>query len=193
MGLFDFFAGSSTLYFPGCVLFKKYKEHFELYQKILMKIGVKFSIFDNYVCCGIEALEAGYESEARKLARQNFEIFKNSEIKEVVTTSPECYYMFLKKYPEFLFDWNIGVENVWNLIAEKLEAKPRLIKKKAFEVVTFHDNCYLGRGCWIFSAPRQILELLGYQIREMEDFRENSLCCGSCGGLSRANPELAKK
>lgn len=193
MGLFDWFAGSSTLYYPGCVLFKKYKEHFELYQEVLMKMGIRFNILDEYVCCGIEALEAGYDAESRKLARRNFEILRNAEVREIITTSPECYKMFVYDYPEILFDWDIKVLNIWDLIVESLEKKSWLIKNKAYETITFHDNCYLGRGCWIFSAPRRILELLGYEIKEMEDFRENSLCCGSCGGLSRVNSELSGK
>jgi len=193
MGLFNFFAESRTLYYPGEVLFEKYKEHFELYQEIFMKLGMKFNILNNYLSCGLEVLEAGYEGEARKLARRNFEIFKNAEVKEIITTSPECYKMFVQDYPEILFDWDIKVLNVWDMIIGGLEKKPRLIKNKAFEIVTFHDNCYLGRGCWTFNAPRRILELIGYEVKEMEDFRENSLCCGSCGGLSRVNSELASK
>ena len=193
MGLFDLFAGTNTLYYPGCTLFEKHKEHFELYQRVLIKLGLKFNIFNEYICCGIELLEAGYESEARKVARRNFEILKSTEVKEIITTSPECYKMFVYNYPELLFDWDIKVLNIWNIIAEKLEEKPRLIKHKPFEIATFHDNCYLGRSCWIFNTPRKILELIGYQIKEMEDSRENSLCCGSCGGLSRTNPHLANR
>jgi hypothetical protein len=61
------------------------------------------------------------------------------------------------------------------------------------ELVTYHDSCYLGRGCGIYDAPRKILSFLGYEIKEMKDSKENSFCCGSCGGLVRTNPELADK
>ena len=45
----------------------------------------------------------------------------------------------------------------------------------------------------MYEEPRRILELLGYRILEMYDSKENSVCCGSCGGLVMTNPELADK
>ena len=61
------------------------------------------------------------------------------------------------------------------------------------DFVTFHDNCYLGRYCGIYNAPRKILELIGYEVKEMDNSKENSFCCGSCGGLIFSNPDLANK
>jgi len=61
------------------------------------------------------------------------------------------------------------------------------------EVVTYHDPCYLGRYCKVYEEPRKILELIGYDIREMDNSKENSFCCGSCGGLPRISPVLANK
>ena len=139
------------------------------------------------------ALEAGYEAEARKLARKNFEILKANDIKKIITNCPACYKMFSQDYPGLLPDWDIEVENIWELILEKLESKPRLIKKKAYEVVGYHDSCYLSRYCGIYDAPRRILELIGYRIEEMPDSKSESFCCGSCGGLVMVNSELANK
>jgi Fe-S oxidoreductase len=76
---------------------------------------------------------------------------------------------------------------------ERLQNKHKLIKYKAMEIVGFHDSCYLGRYCGIYDEPRKILELVGYEVRELPDSRENSLCCGSCGGLPFFNPQLASR
>ena len=59
------------------------------------------------------------------------------------------------------------------------------------ESATYHDSCYLGRHCEIYEEPRKILELIGYDLKEMQDSKENGMCCGSCGGLAISNPELA--
>jgi len=193
MGLLSLFNKSSTVYFPGCVTYFKFKETFELYNKIFSKLGIKFKEIDKKICCGLPALEAGYESDARKLCRRNFEIFKEEGITKIITPSPCCYKMFLQNYPEFLPDWNIQIENIWDLILEKLKNKPKLIKHKAMEIATYHDSCYLGRYCKIYETPRKILELIGYEIKEMNDSMENSICSGSCGGLSKVNPQLADK
>ena len=61
------------------------------------------------------------------------------------------------------------------------------------EVVTYHDSCHLGRCCSIYDEPRKILELIGYNVKELHNSRVNSICCGSCGGLARTNPGLANQ
>ncbi len=191
MRIFSRFRTSNTLYFPGCVTYFRFKENFELYKKIFVKLGIRFKIINMKVCCGLPAFEGGHETEARKLARRNFEIFKEEGINEIITACPACYKMFLQDYPEMLPDWDIEIKNLWEIILNKLESKPRLIKYKAMKLVSYHDSCYLGRYCGIYDAPRRILELIGYEIKEMPDSKENSICCGSCGGLVRTNPELA--
>jgi Fe-S oxidoreductase len=195
MGIFSILGlgKSDTLYFPGCTTYFKFQQNYELYQKIFSKLGVNFKISEKKVCSGLSALEAGYEQEARKLARRNFEIFKEEGIKSIITNSPEAYKMFLYNYPEILPDWNISVKNLWAIILDKLKTKPRLIKYKTTESVTYQDSCYLGRYCGIYDEPREILKLIGYEIKELFDSRSESICCGSCGGLPIANAELANE
>lgn len=202
MGLFSIFGKSSTVYFPGCITYFKYKESFGLYQEIFSKLGINFRILDGQICSGLETWEAGYEAESRKLARKNFDIFNGEGIKSIITTSPGCYKMFLQNYPEFLPYWDIEVKNLWKLILEKLRDRPYLVKKMASSTsrdvetakfVTYHDPCYLGRYCKIYDEPRKILELIGYEIEEMDNSKEDSFCCGSCGGLPRISPLLANK
>jgi Fe-S oxidoreductase len=193
MGLFSLFEKSNTVYFPGCITYFKYYENFELYKKIFLKLGIKVRELDKKLCCGREPLEAGYESESRKLARKNFESFKQEGIDSIITTEPGCYSMFLQNYPNFLPDWNIEVYNIWEIILNKLKSKSRLIRYSAMEKIGFHDSCYLGRYCKIYDAPRRILNALGYEIDELSDSRERSICCGSCGGLVISNPDLANE
>ena len=193
MGLISWFGKNSTLYFPGCATYFKFKENFELYKKIFSRLKIDFKIIDKNICCGLPAFEAGYESDARKLCRRNLEIFKEEGIKNIITNSPCCYEMLVKNYPEFLPDWNIKTKNIWEIILKKLKSRQKLIKNKSEEEVTYQDSCYLGRYCNIYNEPREILGLIGYKIKEMADSREESICCGSCGGLNIINSELANK
>lgn len=190
MELFSIFGKSSTVYFPECLTYFKYREGFELYKRIFEKIGINFRVLKP-TCSGLEPFELGYESEARKLARENFNIFLNEGINKIITTSPGCYKTFLNDYKNFVPEWNIEVVNLWKLILEKLKKNPNIIKNKKFETVTYNDSCYLGRYCNIYDEPREILRLIGYNIKEMDNTRENSFCCGSCGCLYIINPELA--
>lgn len=193
MGLFSIFKKSNVLYFPGCITYFKHKDIFELYQNIFDRLDIEFRIIDKKICCGIHALEAGYDNEARKLARRNFEIFKEEEITKIITNSPCCYKMFSQDYSMLLPEWNIDLVNLWEVILEKLEERPGLIKNKAddFETVGYQDSCYLGRYSNIYDEPRKILKMIGCNLKEIPDTKQETICCGSCGGLPDTNPKLA--
>ena len=130
MGIFSIFKKAETLYYPGCVTYFKFKENFELYKKIFSKLGMNVIESKGINCCGLPVLEAGYELEARKLARQNFELFQKNNIKKIITNCPACCKMFSQDYAEMLPDWDIEVKNVWKIILDKLEIRGRLIKNK---------------------------------------------------------------
>jgi len=192
MGLLDLFVKRDTIYFPGCITYFKFREGFELYQRVFSRLGIRFRTLDTQRCSGFEPWEAGYDFELRKIVRENFDLFKEENVRKIITSEPGCYKIFRDNYPEILPYWDIEIINIWDLILEKLIKKSWLIEKKE-EIVTFHDSCYLGRYSGVYDSPREILEMLGYSIREMDNNSENSLCCGSCGGLSRTNPKLARK
>lgn len=192
MGMFSIFGKSSTVYFPGCITYFKFRESYQLYQKIFSKLGIDFRVLDP-ICSGLEPWEAGYNNEARKIAKKNLDIFNQEGVKSIITSSPGCYKIFSQNYPEMLPYWDIEVKNLWELILEKLKDKNHLIKEKAMEIITYHDPCYLGRYCKIYEEPREILELIGYQVKEMDNSKEESFCCGSCGNLPSISPLLANK
>jgi len=190
MGLFNLFTNTSTLFFAGCAT-KKYPGSVELQERILDRLNIPFENEETSKCCGISLLEQGYEIEGRKFIRANFENLKINGIKRLITFCPKCFKAFKQDYPEILPDWNLEVTNLWDLILEKLESRPRLIKHKENETVGFQDSCYLGRYCNIYDSPREILKLLGYEIKEFQNSRENSACCGSCGDYNIINPAVA--
>ncbi|MAG02358.1 hypothetical protein CMI42_03400 [Candidatus Pacearchaeota archaeon] len=192
MGLFSFLS-PKTAYIPGCTTYYKNKEELELYKEIFSRLGISFRILDQHICSGIEAFEAGYEQETRKIAMKNLSIFQQEGIRKIITNSPEYYKIFSINYPEMLPYWDLEVVNLWDLILENLLKKHHLILEKPMETITFHDSCHLGRHCKIYDEPRKILEILGYQIKEMDNSMGNSFCCGSCGGLNRTNKNLANK
>ncbi len=193
MSLFSLFNKSDILYFPDSITYYKYKEVFEIYKKIFSKLGISYRVIEKDYCSGIEALEAGYEQEARKIAKENYQWFRKEGIKSIITNSPESYKMFIINYQEFIPDWDVEIKNIWEIILEILLKNTRLIKYKANEIITFHDNCYLGRYCKIYEEPRKILEIIGYKLKEMDNNKEQSFCCGSCGGLPRIDQDLANR
>lgn len=48
--------------------------------------------------------------------------------------------------------------------------------------VTYHDPCRLGRQGGVFAEPREVLQVMGLDVRETDSNRRENLCCGGgCG------------
>lgn len=181
--------GKNTLYYPGCLTKFVLEKEFSNYKKILTALSVDYILLGEEVCCGMPVLNAGYEKDARKLARKNLEIFKKYGVKKIITGCPSCYSM-LSKYKEIVPGWDIEVEHITITILHKLK-KAKIISL-ANEEVTYHDPCHLGRYSGIYAQPRQILRQIGYTIKEMRHNKEDTLCCGGGAGLRNNEQNLSK-
>jgi len=193
MGIFEKLIGGNVLYYPGC-LTKFVMKDFQInYQYILKKIGIDFiRLKDIEVCCGSPALNAGYKKDFETLARKNLDIFKKHAIKKIITSCPACYKTFNEDYPEVLGkDWDIEIEHITQTIFKATENGKLVFDKKKKGKVTYHDPCHLGRHSGIYDEPRKILENLGYEVVELRNNRENSMCCGGGGGVRSNFPELS--
>jgi Fe-S oxidoreductase len=169
------------------------KDLAENYRKILRKIGIDFiELKDLEVCCGSPVLNAGYKEEATRLAEKNFKVFKEHSVKKIITSCPACFRTFSQEYPKLLDNWNIEVEHVMQTVAKALK-QGKLKLKKLKGKVTYHDPCHLGRYSGIYEEPREIIKVLGYDLIEMEFFREQAFCCGGGGGLKSNYPLLAEE
>ena len=190
MGIFDIFGNSETSYFPGCYTSSFLADKVENYRKILKKLNIDFSMSKDILCCGGVLDEAGYEKELRKLARENSENFEKKKTKKILVNCPLCLNT-LANYKNLLPSWNIESEFVVLTIFNKLLENPKLIHSYIYEPIAYYDSCYLGRYAQFTESPRELIKMLGYQLIELPKHSEETICCGSCGGLSITNSELA--
>lgn len=192
MGIFEgIFGSSETIYFPGCYSSAFLSSKIENYKRILKKIKVDFSVQKD-VCCGGFLEESGYEKQLRKLARENKEFFENKKTKKIITNCPLCL-ATLNNYKNLIPNWSIESEFILQTIFNKLLSNPALIKSYVYESVAYYDSCCLARTLQFTDTPRELLKMLGYSLIELPKTREETICCGSCGGLPDTNQELADK
>jgi Fe-S oxidoreductase/CheY-like chemotaxis protein len=62
------------------------------------------------------------------------------------------------------------------------EGRIAVEREKNSEPVTFHDSCNNARSCGFYEEPRQLLNLLVTDFREMYPNRAENYCCTGGGG-----------
>ncbi|MDY6834924.1 MAG: (Fe-S)-binding protein, partial [Chloroflexota bacterium] len=158
--------------------------------RLLNWANVPFRLLQNERCCAHDLLVQGDRKGFMALAHANMEEFTRQGLKRIVTNCPECHHTLKVHYPKMLKETGPQVLHLTEIIAPLLQnGKIRLgnIEK----TVTYHDPCMLGRCARVFDEPRSILSSIdGIELREMEQSRETSLCCGGspwahCGAINR--------
>ena len=75
------------------------------------------------------------------------------------------------------------VKDTTEFLAEELAQGRLKLKKAPHESVAFHDPCQLVKRHHMPDASRQVMSALGLDLREMENNKEYSYCCGGGGGV----------
>ncbi len=168
------------LYFRGCTAREKQTGIQDATEKLLNLAGIDYHILDDESCCGSVLLRTGFIKEGKEQIIKNSEIFKDETI---LTSCAGCYKTFKEDYE------NINVIHISQLLKQFIDEGRIVFSKKDLNV-TYHDSCHLGRHMEIFDDPRFVIESVANLV-EMENNRENSLCCGAGGGVKSAYPEIA--
>lgn len=170
------------LYFRGCTAREKQTDIAEATERLLEIAGVDFHTLDDEKCCGSVLLRTGFIDEAQNQIKKNTEILKGQKI---ITSCAGCYKTLKEDYE------GLDVIHISQLLDELIR-EGKLNFSKGDLNVTYHDSCHLGRHCNVFDEPRNVIQSVA-DITEMENIRENSLCCGAGGGVKSAYPEIANQ
>lgn len=168
------------LYFRGCTAREKQTGIQDATEKLLDLAGVDYHVLDDESCCGSVLLRTGFIRQGNEQIRKNTETFGDETI---LTSCAGCYKTFREDYE------NINVIHISQLLKQLID-EGKLDFSKDDLNVTYHDSCHLGRHMEIFDDPRRVIESVA-DLVEMENNRENSLCCGAGGGVKSAYPEIA--
>ena len=168
------------LYFRGCTAREKQTNISKATQKLLILADVDFHILNDEGCCGSFLLRTGFLKEAQKLIDKNTKLFKDETI---LTSCAGCYKTLKEDYD------GLDVIHISQLLDNLIEEGKLNFSKKDIDV-TYHDPCHLARHMNIFDEPRNVIKSIADLI-EMDNIRENSLCCGAGGGVKSSYPEIA--
>ncbi len=170
------------LYFRGCTAREKLTGIQDATEKLLKLADVDYHVLEDEKCCGSVLLRTGFLKEAQEQIEKNTEILKGET---VITSCAGCYKTFKDDYD------GVDVIHISQLLNQLINEGKLDVSKTDLDV-TYHDSCHLGRHCDEFDEPREVIKSVANLI-EMENVRENSLCCGAGGGVKSAYPEIASE
>lgn len=168
------------LYFRGCTAREKETSIQKATEKLLNLAGVDYHILEDEKCCGSVLLRTGFFNEAQRQIEKNTEVLKGEKI---ITSCAGCYKTLKEDYE------GLDVIHISQLLDELIRDGKLNLEKGELDV-TYHDSCHLARHMEVFDEPRNVIGALANLV-EMENNRENSLCCGAGGGVKSAYPEIA--
>lgn len=152
--------------------------------KVLEKACCDVEYNTNQTCCGQPAFNAGFQSEAKKVAEKFLKDFDTLDY--IVAPSASCV-GFVRNYYAGLFENSSQhnlVKSLSGRIFEFTEFLTNILKIENFGAVlnakaTYHDSCAALRECKIKEGPRNLLKKVkGLQLIEMA---ETETCCGFGG------------
>ena len=170
------------LYFRGCTAREKQTDIAKATERLLKIAGVDFHTLDDEKCCGSVLLRTGFTDEAKEQIKKNTEILKGEKI---ITSCAGCYKTLKDDYVD------LDVIHISQLLDELIKEGKLEMSKMDLDV-TYHDSCHLGRHSNVFDEPRNVINSVANLV-EMENNRENSICCGAGGGVKSAYPEIASQ
>jgi len=186
---------AEILYFVGCTaaLTPEIQAVAISTAKILKKFNVDFAVFSEHeICCGSVALRTGNRDVFDSVAIKNYELFKKSAVKTIITSCAGCYRTLKLDYSDFLEDLNIEVLHTVEFIRNFIDQNDIEMRNLGIKV-TYHDPCHTGRNSGdrpLYKDPRELLRKIANLV-EMKTIKENTKCCGAGGGVKKGFPDLA--
>ncbi len=186
---------SDTLYFVGCapffdVLFSDISvmptSGANASIQILNHIGIVPVLLKEERCCGHDLLWQGDFENFKRLAQLNINLIRNSGVKKIIFTCPECYRTFKTDYTKY-FDFNIEMYHISEIITRAIDEK-KIRLKEIDRIITYQDPCRLGRHLGIYDQPRSILNSIPkILLKEMRHSKNRAICCGVSAWMNCSN------
>jgi Fe-S oxidoreductase len=183
LGVKEALEGVDVLLYTGCA--SSYDARLQRAAKavsfILKTAGVDFGVLKTEErCCGDAVYQAGEDAYLEELITENVATFRKTKASVVLSISPHCFNIFKTLYPKY--GATFRPVHYTQFIADLLDSGKIKLTQRFETAVTYHDPCYLSRYHGIQEEPRKLIESIrGVNLLEMENSKENALCCGGGG------------
>ena len=164
--------------------------------RLLEREGINVHFPEKQTCCGQPAYTSGYPDEARKVARQQLNLFPRPW--PVVVPSGSCASMIRHHYPKLFADDP-------SLLAKAKELAERIFELTEFLVhvvnfkqpdigpackIALHTSCHARREMGSYETSAALLESLA-QVDVAQQARAEE-CCGFGGTFAIRYPEISE-
>ncbi|MBN1663932.1 MAG: (Fe-S)-binding protein [Deltaproteobacteria bacterium] len=181
---------SETLLFLGCLPSYLVKDAASASYLLLKRMGIDFMILEEEGCCGTYIYEAGQVDLAREYFKKNVERFKSLGIQNMIVPCNGCLKCFKYFYPEVLGDFPIKVSHLLEVVYTALKENPSLLNQEDRPLV-YQDACRLARVEGLTEEPRELLSWCATEVKDMQQNREQTPCCGAGGGVRSLYGDLS--
>jgi len=85
--------------------------------------------------------------------------------------------------------------SIFTMLRYIKEGRIKVDKSRNSKPITYHDSCNFARSCGITEEPRELLQLVCEDFREMDPNRSENFCCTGGGGamsMSEYTPNRLK-
>ena len=147
---------------------------------LLRTAGVEFgALYEDDLYSGALAYDLGVDEVVAEHARRVQAVFKKHGVKKVITIDPHTTTMLRSVYPKLLEGYDVEVRSYLEVLAEKgLVASGDGANDKLSGEVVLHDSCVFARYEGLVDEPRELLAAAGVTVRDPENARRQTWCCG---------------
>jgi L-lactate dehydrogenase complex protein LldE len=163
--------------------------------RVLERLGFAVDVPLDQTCCGQPAFNAGFQDDARAVARYTIEILDRTN-DPIVVPSGSCADMLVHHYPH-LFDEEPATRERAERVAARCREFSQFVAEHApagvggslTSKVAYHPSCHLLRGLGVQRQPGQLIA--GVAGAEQMAIHEQDECCGFGGLFSVKNSEIS--
>ena len=184
-----------SLFIP-CIVDLMLPEIGEAVVRLTERLGCRPVYHQEQTCCGQFSFNAGFNEEARRMARHFIEVFEQDPV--VVCPSGSCVNMVRNGYPDLLKDDPAWQKRAEGLAGRVYELTEFIVDYLGVEDVgagfdgkiAYHESCIMSNKLGLVDQPKKLIGAVkGAVLTPMKDA---GVCCGFGGEFSDAYPEISE-